>query len=150
MLQFFCYCHKPCQPISFDIFVCGGKNVNKWSFREEKNVYGANFQAFCLSEHQLKRKQSPQPVVDRPTQLIYISDIYRLGPEPIQQLLKLEFSDSVLFFVRGVIWHQPEGYNCNIISQILSFQTHVTALAVGSITSSHSKISAICWYHFFV
>ena len=33
---------------------------------------------------------------------------------------------------------------------ILPFLTHVTALAVGSITSSHSKISAICWYHFFV
>ena len=28
-------------------------------------------------------------------------------------------------FVRGVIWHQAEGYNFNIMSQILSFLTHV-------------------------
>ena len=62
----------------------------------------------------------------------------------------LEFSDSVLVFVRWIIWHQAKGYNWNIMSQILSFLTHITALAVGSITSSHSKISAICWYHFFV
>ena len=53
-------------------------------------------------------------------------------------------------FVRGVIWHQAEGYNCNIMSQILSFLTHVTALPVGSISSSHSKISAICWCHILV
>ena len=61
-----------------------------------------------------------------------------------------EVSDSVLVFVRGVIWHQAEWYNWNIMSQIPSFLSHVTALAVGSITSLHSKISAICWYHFFV
>ena len=53
-------------------------------------------------------------------------------------------------FVRGVIWHQAEGYNCNIMSQILSFLTHVTALPVGSISSSHTKISAIYWYHYLV
>ena len=53
-------------------------------------------------------------------------------------------------FLRGVIWHQPERYNCNIMSQILSFLTHVTALPVGSISSSHTKISAIYWYHFLV
>ena len=60
------------------------------------------------------------------------------------------FRISVLVFVRGVIWHTAEGYNCNIMWHILPFLTHVTALAVGSITSSHSKISAICWYHLFV
>ena len=53
-------------------------------------------------------------------------------------------------FVRGVIWHQTEGYNCNIMSQILSFLTNVTALPVGSISSSHTKISAIYWYYFLV
>ena len=58
------------------------------------------------------------------------------------------FRISVLVFVRGIIWHQAEGYKCcNIMSQILSFLTHVTGHAVGSITSSHCKISAICWYH---
>ena len=62
----------------------------------------------------------------------------------------LEFSYSVLVFVRGIIWHLAERYNCNIMSQILSFLSHVTALAVGSITSLHNKISAIFWYHFFV
>ena len=53
-------------------------------------------------------------------------------------------------FVRGVIWHQAEGYNCNIMSQILSFLTHLTSLPVGSISSSDSKISAICWCYFLV
>ena len=57
---------------------------------------------------------------------------------------------SVSFFVRGVIWHWAERYNCNIMSQILSFLTHLTSLPVGSISSSHSKISAICWCHFLV
>ena len=56
----------------------------------------------------------------------------------------------VSFFVRGVIWHWAERYNCNIMSQILSFLTHLTSLPVGSISSSHSKISAICWCHFLV
>ena len=41
---------------------------------------------------------------------------------------ELEMSDSVLVFVRGVIWHQAGGYNWNIMPQILSFLTHVTAL----------------------
>ena len=40
----------------------------------------------------------------------------------------LEMSDSVLVFVREVIWHQAGGYNWNIMPQILSFLTHVTAL----------------------
>ena len=40
----------------------------------------------------------------------------------------LEVSDSVLVFVREVIWHQAGGYNWNIMPQILSFLTHVTAL----------------------
>ena len=35
-------------------------------------------------------------------------------------------------------------------TQILLFLSHVIALAVDSISSSHSKISAICSYHFFV
>ena len=52
---------------------------------------------------------------------------------------------SVSFFVRGVIWHWAERYNCNIMSQILSFLTHLTSLPVGSISTSHSKISAIYW-----
>ena len=56
----------------------------------------------------------------------------------------------VSFFVRGVIWHWAERYNCNIMSQILSFLTHLTSLPVGSISSSHSTISAICWCHFLV
>ena len=56
----------------------------------------------------------------------------------------------VSFFVRGVIWHWAERYNCNIMSQILSFLTHLTSLPVGSISSSHSKISAICWCYFLV
>ena len=37
-------------------------------------------------------------------------------------------SDSVLVFVREVIWHQAGGYNWNIMPQIQSFLTHVTAL----------------------
>ena len=36
---------------------------------------------------------------------------------PIQEF---EFTDSVLVFVRGVIWHQ-EGYYCYIISQMNTF-----------------------------
>ena len=67
---------------------------------------------------------------------------YGIFGRPLQIIFSL--------FVRGVIWHQAEGYNCNIMSQILSFLTHVTALPVGSISSSHTKISAIYWYHFLV
>ena len=37
----------------------------------------------------------------------------------------------VSFFVRGVIWHWAERYNCNIMSQILSFLTHLTSLPSG-------------------
>ena len=92
------------------------------------------------------------------TKYLLISGITRFRNYSFQALLvsgitrfrNSEFSDSVLVFVRWIIWHQAKGYNWNIMSQILSFLTHITALAVGSITSSHSKISAICWYHFFV
>ena len=92
------------------------------------------------------------------SKFILISGITRFRNYSFQALLvsgitrfrNSEFSDSVLVFVRWIIWHQAKGYNWNIMSQILSFLTHITALAVGSITSSHSKISAICWYHFFV
>ena len=53
-------------------------------------------------------------------------------------------------FVRWIIWHRAEESNWIIMSQILSFLTHLTSLPVGSISSSHSKISAICWCHFLV
>ena len=56
----------------------------------------------------------------------------------------------VSFFVRGVIWHWTERYNCNIMSRILSFLTLLTLLPVGSTSSSHRKISAIYWCHFLV
>ena len=92
------------------------------------------------------------------SKFILISGITRFRNYSFQALLvsgitrfrNSEFSDSVLVFVRWIIWHQAKGYNWNIMSQILSFLTHITALAVGSITSSHSKMSAIYWYHFFV
>ena len=82
--------------------------------------------------------------------------LYRLATSPPCQKccmysifgMPLQIIFSV--FVRGVIWHQAEGYDCNIMSQILSFLTHVTALPVGSISSSHTKISAIYWYYFLV
>ena len=74
-----------------------------------------------------------------------------LGPWTVSKKLRgvSRKRGGIHVFVRGVIWHQAEGYYCYIISQILSFLTHVTALAVGSITSLYSKICAICWYHFF-
>ena len=60
------------------------------------------------------------------------------------------FCGSASVFVRWVICHQAEGYICNIMSQILSFLTNVRALPVGSISSWHTKISAIYWYYFLV
>merc|ERR1712218_28768 len=94
---------------------------------------------------------NPLYAEDTPNQefLIWCAPIqeFLIRCTPIQEF---EFTDSVLVFVRGVIWHQAEGYNWNIMSQIPSFLSHVTALAVGSITSLHSKISAICWYNLFV
>ena len=54
------------------------------------------------------------------------------------------------FPCRGVIWYRGKWYNCNITSQILLFLTHVTAFTVRSISSSHTKISAICWCHFLI
>ena len=68
-----------------------------------------------------------------------------LWRNPKLGLLKILIWGSVSVFVRGVIWQWAERYNCNIMSQILSFLTHLTSLPVGSISSSHSKISAICW-----
>ena len=70
------------------------------------------------------------------------------GRTPNWDYCKILIWGSVSFFVRGVIWQWAERYNCNIMSQILSFLTHFTSLPVGSISSSHSKISAICWCHF--
>ena len=72
------------------------------------------------------------------------------GRTPNWDYCKILIWGSVSFFVKRVIWQWAERYNCNIMSQILSFLTHLTSLPVGSISSSHSKISAICWCHFLV
>ena len=73
-----------------------------------------------------------------------------LWRNPKLGLLKILIWGSVSVFVRWIIWHRAEESNWIIMSQILSFLTHLTSLPVGSISSSHSKISAICWCYFLV
>ena len=44
-------------------------------------------------------------------------------------------------FVRRIIWHRAEGYNCYTMSQILSFLTHVTDLPVGLYLPHTAKLA---------
>ena len=64
---------------------------------------------------------NPLYAEDTPNQefLIWCAPIqeFLIRCTPIQEF---EFTDSVLVFVRGVIWHQ-EGYYCYIISQMNTF-----------------------------
>ena len=64
---------------------------------------------------------NPLHAEDTPNQefLIWCAPIqeFLIRCTPIQEF---EFTDSVLVFVRGVIWHQ-EGYYCYIISQMNTF-----------------------------
>ena len=82
----------------------------------------------------------------------------RLGPDPIKQLLELKFSASVLVLIRGVIWHQAEGYNFNIsqLQNVKSFRR--TRIFKPDFTprkarkSRHSQrlkpVSPVCRYHY--
>ena len=99
-----------------------------WSRRQSKDqsLYDATQALACLSDYpalSVDRAGGGNPLYaeDTPNQefLIWCAPIqeFLIRCTPIQEF---EFTDSVLVFVRGVIWHQ-EGYYCYIISQMNTF-----------------------------
>ena len=99
-----------------------------------------NFTFFSQIQISLKNILSSSDVADYPALSVdragggnplYAEDTpnqeFLIWCAPIQEFLirctpiqEFEFTDSVLVFVRGVIWHQ-EGYYCYIISQMNTF-----------------------------
>ena len=108
------------------------KNDPKWSKRASSSIMEC--EVFILPDW------SPPDIADYPALSVnragggnplYAEDTpnqeFLIWCAPIQEFLirctpiqEFEFTDSVLVFVRGVIWHQ-EGYYCYIISQMNTF-----------------------------
>ena len=102
------------------------QNLNALSSLQIKIIFFRNISHYVLADYpalSVDRAGGGNPLYaeDTPNQefLIWCAPIqeFLIRCTPIQEF---EFTDSVLVFVRGVIWHQ-EGYYCYIISQMNTF-----------------------------
>ena len=101
-------------------------SYKEWCHVISKYVFPVLFSSPCIADYpalSVNRAGGGNPLYaeDTPNQefLIWCAPIqeFLIRCTPIQEF---EFTDSVLVFVRGVIWHQ-EGYYCYIISQMNTF-----------------------------
>ena len=124
----------------FHIHVAGTCGTNPFRWRYKQAWTGISMKTLQISAGLPYRQTALYSLADYPALSVnragggnplYAEDTpnqeFLIWCAPIQEFLirctpiqEFEFTDSVLVFVRGVIWHQ-EGYYCYIISQMNTF-----------------------------